>query len=220
MRFQLLSIAVAAGVALLASPYLASLTVTAPDREQTRWWQPRRSTGTRCGVTAAVAAVFAALAGATAGLGAAWAAYLALALSGACLAIIDVEHHRLPNRLLIVTAAAGVTLFALAAAFEQRWDRYGRAVLAAAILFAILYLVALVAPRSFGLGDVKLASVLAGYLAWRGWLTVSAGLAGGFLAAGVFALGLLVLGLGDRSTQIPLGPPFIAAALVAAAIAA
>ena len=38
------------------------------------------------------------------------------------------------------------------------------------------------------LGDVKFAALLAGYLAWVSWPTVLAGLAGGFLAAGIILL--------------------------------
>ena len=216
MSSQLIAGAAAAGTALLASPYLASLTVTAPDREVTAWWQPRTSSRTRVIVTAATAVVLAALAGAAVGLGAAWLAYLALALTGATLAVIDAEHHRLPNRLLTVAAVAGVVLLALAAGIEHRRDRSGRVALVAAVVFAIFYLLALASPRSVGLGDVKLTALLAGYLAWHGWLTVFAGLAGGFLAAGIAALVLLALGRADRSSHLPLGPFLIAAAVLVA----
>src|SRR5664279_446116 len=123
MSSQLIAVAAAAGTALLASPYLASLTVTAPDREVTAWWQPRTTySWTRFIVTAAAAVMLAALAGAAVGLGAAWPAYLALALTGATLAVVDAEHHRLPNRLLTLVAVVGVVLLALAAGIEHRWD--------------------------------------------------------------------------------------------------
>lgn len=218
MSSQLIAAAAAGGVALLASPYLASLTVTAPDRSVTAWWQPRTYSRSRYAVTAAAAVVLAALAGAAAGLGAAWPAYLALALTGAPLAVVDAEHHRLPNRLMYVAGIAGVALLALAAVIEHRWDRFGRVALAAAVVFALFYLLALASPRSIGLGDVKLAALLAGYLAWYGWLTVFAGLAGGFLAAGIAALILLALGRADRSSHIPMGPFLIAAAVLATAV--
>lgn len=74
--------------------------------------------------------------------------------------------------------------------------------LAAAAVFAIFYLLALASPRSIGLGDVKLAAVLAGYLAWRGWLTVLDGLAAGFLVAGTGGH----IPAGHRSSQA-LRPP-------------
>ena len=120
---------------------------------------------------------------------------------------------------MIVSAVAGVVLLALAAGIEHRWDRFGRVALAAAVVFAIFYLLALASPRSVGLGDVKLAALLAGYLAWHGWLTAFAGLAGGFLAAGIAALVLLALGRADRSSHLPMGPFLIAAAVFIAAVA-
>lgn len=102
MSSQLITAVAAASVALLASPYLASLTVTVPDSATSAWWAPRTVSGTRYAATTAAALILAALAGAGSGprFGAAWPAYLVLGLTGAVLAVVDVEHHRLPNRLL------------------------------------------------------------------------------------------------------------------------
>lgn len=218
MGSQVIAVAAAAGTALLASPYLASLTVTAPDRTLTTWWQLRTTSWSRYAVTASVVVIFAGLAGAAVGLGAAWPAYLALALTGAILALVDIEHHRLPNRLLATSGIAGAVLLALAAGIEHRWERFGRVVIAAAVVFVIFYVVVLAWPRSVGLGDVKLAALLAGYLAWHSWQAVFAGLAGGFLAAAIAALVLLGSGRADRSSHVPLGPFLIAVALLAAAL--
>src|SRR5664279_5210409 len=114
MSSQVAAVAAAAGTAVLASPYLASLTLTAPDRALTTWWQPHSASWSRYAVTASVSVMFAGLAGAAVGLGAAWPAYLALALTGAILSVVDVEHHRLPNRLLSAAAIAAAVLLALA----------------------------------------------------------------------------------------------------------
>ena len=91
---------IGAAIALLASPYLAALTVSAPERGVAAWWRVRPLGGMRCAATAAIAVAFAALAGAAAGWTGAWPAYLVLALAGAALSVVDVEHHRLPDRLL------------------------------------------------------------------------------------------------------------------------
>jgi leader peptidase (prepilin peptidase)/N-methyltransferase len=212
------AVVLAAAIALVATPYLASLTLTAPDRELRTWWRPRSTSRRRHAVTAAVGVVLAALAGSAAGLGAVLPAYLVLAVLGAVLAVVDVEHHRLPNRLLGVLAIAGLALLTLAAGVDGRWHDLGRAALAALAVGAFFYLLALASPRSVGLGDVKLAALLAGFLAWRSWLTAFAGLAGGFLAAGIAALVLLAIGRATRSTHVPLGPFLIGAALLAAAL--
>jgi leader peptidase (prepilin peptidase)/N-methyltransferase len=212
------AVLLAAAIALVFSPYLASLTITAPDRDLRSWWRPRITTRRRYAVTATIGVLLAALAGAAAGLGAVLPAYLALAGIGAVLAVVDAEHHRLPNRLLSVLTVAGVALLTAAAGVDDRWHSLGRAALAALAVGAFFYLLALASPRSVGLGDVKLAALLAGFLTWHSWLTAFAGLAGGFLTAGIAALALLAAGRVTRSTHLPLGPFLIGAALLAAAL--
>lgn len=213
-----LAVLLAAAVALIVSPYLASLTITAPDRELRSWWRPRRTSRRRYAVTAAVAVLLAALAGAAAGLSPVLPAYLTVAVLGTALAVVDAEQHRLPNRLLSALAIAGTALLTVAAGVDDSWHHLGRAALAALAVGAFFYLLALASPRSVGLGDVKLAALLAGVLAWRSWLTAFAGLAGGFLAAGLTALALLAAGRATRSTHLPLGPFLIGAAVLAAAL--
>ena len=212
-----LAAATAAAAGLLTAPYLAGLT-TAPALTGvgvSSWWRPRTAPARRTAVTAAVAIILTALAGAGAGAHADWPAYLALALTGTVLALVDVEHHRLPNKVLLTAGAAGTVLLLLAAGVDHRWSDLGRAAIAAAAVLALFYLAALASPRSVGLGDVKLAGLLAGYLAWRSWPTMVAGLALGFVLAGVVAAALLVTG---RRDPLPLGPFLIVAALVALAL--
>ncbi len=218
MTMPMLAAATAAAAGLLAAPYLAGLTVPAAAHSATgsaSWWRPRTTTLRRTVLTAAVAVVLAGLAGAGAGEHADWLAYLTLALAGTVLALVDAEQHRLPNKILLAAAGAGIVLLIAAAGIDHRWDDLARAAGGGAAVFAVLYLAALASPRSVGLGDVKLAGVLAGYLAWRSWPTMVAGLALGFLTAGVAAAGLLVAG---RRDPLPLGPFLITAALVAIAI--
>lgn len=203
--------------ALLVSPYLAGFTISVPERAVGQWWRARPSGGARWAVTAAVAAVFAALAGAAAGWTAAWPAYLALALGGAVLALVDVEHHRLPDRILAPVGLVAAVVFALVAGIDSRWHELGRAALAAAAIFAVLTAVVLVAPAGLGFGDVKLAAVVAGCLAWRSWRAVGAGLLLGVLLAGVAAVVVVIARRGGARSYIPLGPFLVAAALIVAA---
>ena len=85
-------------------------------------------------------------------------------------------------------------------------------------MFAVFYLFAMISPRGVGLGDVKLTALLAGYLAWFGWLTVIGGIAGGLLLAGVASILALISGHASRTTPVPLGPFLITAALLVAAL--
>ena len=203
-----------AAACVLATPYLARLTVSVPDRDERRWWLGRRAGGRRLLLTAAAAAVLGALAGAAAGWSALWPALIALALVCTPLAIIDFEHHRLPNRLMAVVWVLAAALLTLAAAVRHDWDPLLRAVEAGAAVFAVLYLLAFAAPRSFGFGDVKLGGVLGAYLGWAGWGYVYYGIFAGFLFGAVVAIGLLASRRASLKTALAFGPMLVLGALV------
>ena len=105
-----------------------------------------------------------ALGGAAAGWSPLLPAFVLLALAGVPLVVIDYEHHRLPDRLVLVTAAGGTALLVLAAGVERNWAALVPAIEGAAAVFAILLALALISPTGFGLGDVKLGAVLGGYV--------------------------------------------------------
>ena len=206
-----------AACCVAASPYLARLTLTVPDREDTRWWhwQPGRAPGRRrLGITAAVAALLGALTGAAAGWSALLPAFVALALACAPLVVIDFEEHRLPNRLVFVAAGAAAVLLTLAAAIRHEWTPWLRGVEGAAAVFAALFLLAFISPRSFGFGDVKLGAVLGGYLGWAGWLQVYYGIFGGFLLGAVAALALLASRRASLKTAMAFGPMLVFGSLL------
>lgn len=204
--------------ALLASPYLAALTISVPDRDAAAWWRVRPRGGVRCAVTAVIAIAFAAMAGAAAGWTGAWPAYLVFALAGAVLSVVDVEHHRLPDRLLRPAAVVAALVFTVVAAVGSDWRQLARAALAAAAVFAVLSVSVLIAPAGLGFGDVKLAAVVAGCLGWRSWRAAGGGFLLAVLLAGAAAVVLLVARRGGVKTHIPLGPFLIVAALIMAAI--
>ena len=208
---------IGAAIALLASPYLAALTVSAPERGVAAWWRVRPLGGMRCAATAAIAVAFAALAGAAAGWTGAWPAYLVLALAGAALSVVDVEHHRLPDRLLGPTAVLAAVVFAVVAGAQSHWHPLVRAVVAAAATFAALVVVVMIAPAGLGFGDAKLAALVAGCLAWRSWRAVEAGLILAVVLAGATAVALLVVRRGRLRSYLPLGPFLLAATLIVVA---
>jgi leader peptidase (prepilin peptidase) / N-methyltransferase len=202
---------------LLAASYLARLTLTVPDQGDRRWWRGRPASGHRQVTTAGVAAVLGALAGAAAGWSAALPAFLALAVITAPLVLIDVEHHRLPDRLVGAGAAAAAVLLSAAALVRHDGAAVLRSVAAAAVVLAVLLALALASPRSFGLGDVKVGALLGGYLGWLGWAYVYYGIFGGFLLGALVAVALLATGRASRGTAIPFGPALVAGALIVAA---
>jgi leader peptidase (prepilin peptidase)/N-methyltransferase len=216
---------VGGAVALAASPYLARVSRTAPDRDDAGWWRgdagwwrgvaPSRR---RLAVTALVALALGGLAGYAAGWSAVLPAFLAFALLATPLVLVDVEHHRLPDRIMLPAAVSAVALLAVAAAVRDDWPGLGRAAAAGGVVLAVFGGIALASPSSMGLGDVKLAAVIAVYLGWLGWVHVLYGIFVGFVLGAVVAGVLLAARRASLKSNIALGPALIAGALLVAAV--
>jgi leader peptidase (prepilin peptidase)/N-methyltransferase len=207
------SVAVAAGTTVALSPYLARLVSTVPDRDNRAWWRGEPAGRGRLAATMTIALVLGALAGLAAGWEATLPALIALALFATPLTMIDIETHRLPDRLVVTAAVVALALFAVAAATQHDWAPYLRALEAAAAVFAVLFALTLAAPGSFGFGDVKLGALLGGYLGWVGWAVACYGIFAGFLLGTVVAVILLITGRAGRKTAIPFGPTLVLGAL-------
>lgn len=80
--------------------------------------------------------------------------------------------------------------------------------------------VLLLGARGMGLGDVKLAVSVAGLAGWWGWGTAFGVILLAFFISGVTGAVLLATRRATRSSQIALGPAFIAAAVVMLAFTA
>ncbi|GAB3350935.1 prepilin peptidase [Modestobacter lapidis] len=144
-------------------------------------------------------------------------AFLVLAVVAVLLAVIDLRHQLLPNRILLPAFAGGAVLLLGAAAATGAWGELVRAVLGAVGLFAVFLALALVSPGGLGLGDVKLAGLLGLYLGWLGWGAVLAGGVAGFLVQAAVAVALLAVRRVRRDTELPFGPAMlVGAALVMA----
>ena len=166
-------------------------------------------------VTVAATAVLCGLAALR--FGATWQlpAFLLLAVVGVLLAVIDLEHRLLPNRVLLPATAAAAVLLTGAAALTGSWARLGEAVGSAAILFVFFLVLALIAPSGLGMGDVKLAGLLGLYLGWVGPGTVAVGAVAGFAVQAVLALVLLVGRRVGAKGEIPFGPALLVGAALA-----
>jgi leader peptidase (prepilin peptidase)/N-methyltransferase len=114
------------------------------------------------------------------------------------LSVIDFESHRLPNN--IVLSSAAVVLVARLASAPEHWQAWLGAGLGA---FAFLLVFALIYPAGLGMGDVKLALLLGFALG----TAVLPALVVGTLAGGVAAIVLLAKnGTEARRRAIPFGP--------------
>ncbi|WP_396599820.1 prepilin peptidase [Frigoribacterium sp. R86507] len=137
-------------------------------------------------------------------------AFLWLAGVSVALAVIDLEHHRLPNAIVLPSYAVGGALLAASSILVGDWSALVRAAIGLASLFAFYLIAALSYPGGMGFGDVKLAGVLGLYLAWLGWGEFAVGAFAAFLLGGLFAIVLLVTRRVHRTGGIPFGPWMLA----------
>jgi leader peptidase (prepilin peptidase)/N-methyltransferase len=146
------------------------------------------------------------------------AAFLVLAVAAVLLAVVDLEHQLLPNRVLLPALAAGAVLLLGAAAAEGAWGALGRAVLGAAVLFLVFLALALISPGGLGMGDVKLAALLGLHLGWVSWSAVLVGPVAAFVVQALVALVLLAARRVQRSSALPFGPAMLVGAGLALAV--
>jgi len=147
-------------------------------------------------------------------------AYLMLAAASVALSIVDLAEKRLPNTLVLGTAAAFAGLLLVASAIGNDWSAALGALLGGAALFGVYLGLALLSPRGVGMGDVKLAAVIGlglGYLGWSTWLV---GLVAGFFVGSVVSLVALALRRVTWRGSLPFGPSMLTGAYIAILLAA
>ena len=134
------------------------------------------------------------------------------------LALIDLDTHTLPNKIVLPSYLVVGGLLVLASALEADWSRLLTSALGMIILFGFYFLLAMISPRGMGFGDVKLAGVIGLLLGWLGWGPLAVGGFAAFLVGGVFSMLLIVTKRVSRKGGIPFGPWMIAGALVGVAV--
>lgn len=140
--------------------------------------------------------------------------HLYLTAIGIALTVIDLQVHRLPDVIVLPSYIVVAVLLTLAALGEGRWDDLLRALLGAVILFTAYFLMLVAYPAGMGFGDVKLAGLIGGVLAFSGWGSLAVGAFSAFLLGGLLSITLLALRLVSRRSGIPFGPWMIAGAVV------
>jgi leader peptidase (prepilin peptidase)/N-methyltransferase len=131
------------------------------------------------------------------------------------LILTDLDHHRIPNRILYPGFVGGVVLLGIGSLLDGDGDALGRALLAGGAYFGGLFVVALIARGGLGFGDVKLAALLGVFTGYLSWGVVAVAAFGAIAIGGVVALGLLVAGRKGRKDTIPFGPPMVVGAYAA-----
>lgn len=123
---------------------------------------------------------------------------LAFVATLAAITLTDLELRLIPNKILLVSAVAGV---ALATSLDP--SSLPERAIAAAAAGGLLFAVAFAHPRGMGMGDVKLAAVMGLYLG----RSVAPALLIGFAAGSLFGLALIArYGAAARKQAVPFGP--------------
>lgn len=130
------------------------------------------------------------------------------------LALTDLDHKRIPNRILYPGLAVGLVLLAAGTAIDGSLDALWRGLGGGAGYFGLLLIVALLARGGFGFGDVKLAALLGLFTAHRSWDALGVAIFGGFLVGGLVGVALLIARRVGRKETIPFGPAMIVGAYV------
>ena len=96
-------------------------------------------------------------------------AYVYLAAISIALALIDIDTHTLPNRIVLPSYLVGAVLLGASGVLAGNFAALLSAAIGAVALFALYYLLAFAYPRGMGMGDVKLAGLLGLFLGFLGW---------------------------------------------------
>jgi leader peptidase (prepilin peptidase)/N-methyltransferase len=139
--------------------------------------------------------------------GADWAlpAYCVFFAGLLALALIDLEHFLLPNRVVYPTYLTMLPLLVLAAAIGHEWHALRDALVGSLCAFAIFFLLNLVYPKGMAFGDVRLSAVIGLGLGWLGPRLVFIGFFVSFLVASLVGIGLILAHRAGRKTPIPFG---------------
>ena len=145
-------------------------------------------------------------------------AIVVFAAGGTRLAVTDLRTRRLRDRGVALTGVGVLVPLTVAAAVAGAWSDWATGLLAAAVLAAGYFLLAIATAGGVGMGDVKFAAVVGLACGWHGWDTVLVGLAATFLLAAVVGAGLLWARRVTRTSHLPFGPFMVAGALLSMAM--
>jgi leader peptidase (prepilin peptidase)/N-methyltransferase len=133
-------------------------------------------------------------------------AFLYLAAISIALSFIDIEHHRLPNMIVLPSYLVGGVLLSGASILTGDYSALIRGAIGLAAMALGYFLLAVLWRGGMGFGDVKLSGVLGLYLGYVGWGALAVGSLGAFFLGGAFGLVMIILRKTTRKSGIPFGP--------------
>ena len=140
--------------------------------------------------------------------------YGVLVGAGMWLALIDIDTHLLPRRIVYRTIAVALPLLVLSAFFDDAGSIAGMFI-GGIGMWLMLRVLEVLSRGDLGGGDVGLGGLLGLYLGWLSYEAILVGLFASFLAGGFFAVALLISRKANRHTHFAFGPFLIVGTLIA-----
>jgi leader peptidase (prepilin peptidase) / N-methyltransferase len=139
-------------------------------------------------------------------------AFLYLAGISIALALIDLDTHTLPNKIVLPSYIVGAAILGASGIVSSDYSALLTGAIGLVALFALYFAMAIAYPGGMGFGDVKLAGLLGLYLGFLGWGPLIVGAFAAFVLGGIFAICLVVARKVNRKNGIPFGPWMLAGA--------
>lgn len=127
---------------------------------------------------------------------------------------VDLEHYRIPNRILYPTLFATAALLVVASAVDDLWGSLARAAIAGTAAFAAFFVIHLIVPHGMGFGDVRLAGLIGMGTGWLGLGHAFVAFMAAFLLGALVGVVVMKVTGGGRKTKVPFGPFLAAGAVV------
>ena len=128
------------------------------------------------------------------------------AAAGIALALIDLDHHRLPDAITLPAYIVSFVFIMLATALTGDLSRLLPALIGLIALSGLYLLLAFGWREGMGLGDVKLAGSLGMTLGWFGWPQLIVGGFSAFIVGAIVGIALIIARRAGRKSGLPFGP--------------
>lgn len=135
-----------------------------------------------------------------------------LAIISVALVAIDLDHQRLPDKLVLPSLVVTVLGLLAVSMVNDEWWILCRALIGALILGGFYFVMWLAYPRGLGFGDVKTALLLGLVLGALGWQCLAVGAIAGPLLGAVGATVAAIRARGIRGVKLAYGPALIGGA--------
>ncbi len=132
------------------------------------------------------------------------------------LTAVDLDVHRLPDKVTLPAAPVFAVLLAGCSWATGDWGAWVEALLTGAGLFIAYFLLAILSPGGAGLGfgDVKLSLTIGLLLGWFAWSLAVVATFLAFVLGGLLGLVLILTRRAGRKSYIAFGPPMMLAVVL------